>query len=149
MESIGFGQLIVFGIIIFIIVMFIVLITIFKPGKSMEILASFREANGAENNILHISLNNDGKKKVKVVLPLIKFKSGTKAKLFQLKQTADRPRFPRIIEPGDKAEMTVNISPYLRLLRKKSFHPTSFKVIVKDTIGMKFQSDSQSIPDST
>jgi len=88
-----------------------------------------------------VTVQNIGNKRIKIVSPFIKCKCGGKTKLFQVKPSNVTASFPKVIKPGDKYDFAINVANYSRFLNKRSLDIKAVKIIIKDTIGVKFQSD--------
>lgn len=143
MDSATLTQVLVFGGILLILLLIILYLTFFfKPGKQLNVEARLyqNETSGAMN--VSLEIKNIGKKGMKIVHPFVKFRKGRYSRLFQVKPDRVNSTFPKIIKPGEEYDCIIEITPYVRLLSKRSFSPSSMKIMVKDTVGVKFQSES-------
>ncbi|MBN1340319.1 MAG: hypothetical protein JXA03_13400 [Bacteroidales bacterium] len=142
MDTITLTQVLIFGGIALVIVLAVLYLSFFfKPGKQLKVVASLIHNETSDSRNLSVEIINIGKKGLKVVYPFVKFRNGRFSKLFQVKPDRVNTSFPKIIKPGEEYDCIIEITSYIRLLNKKAFSPKTLKVIIKDTVGVKFQSE--------
>ncbi|MCD4734947.1 MAG: hypothetical protein K8R53_02795 [Bacteroidales bacterium] len=141
MENESFRLILIFGILGLVIIASILLAIFFKPGKRLIVNSKIDQSEKDEEKKLLVTLQNIGNKRMKIVSPFIKFKCGSKTRLFQVKPSNVTASFPKVIKPGDKCNFAIHVGSYARFLKKKSLEIKAVKIIIKDTVGIKFQSE--------
>jgi hypothetical protein len=131
------------------VLLVVLLIAIFyKPPKRLKVNCQFKEDNSkAKDSVVTVSVENIGKRQVKMVSPYVRFSHSTQSKLFQMKADKVQCAFPRIIDVGEKMSCEVDLSQYKESLDQHDFHPTQMKVIIKDTVGLNFNSSALAFHD--
>ncbi|MEZ5082172.1 MAG: hypothetical protein R2750_01770 [Bacteroidales bacterium] len=130
------------------IVGFIALIAIlvslfYKPGKKLDVITTLQpEEDGSTPHNMNVEVTNTGKNRVKMQSPFVKFSHGTGSMIYKVNPHKIHCRFPRILNVGEKVNCTVDLTQYHESLDNSSFHPTHVKIVIKDTMGMKFDSHS-------
>ena len=137
-ESGYFLALVLVGFVLLVVA----LVAIFyKPGKRLNVNYNFKSDKDKLNkSIIEVFVENIGKKRVKMLFPYVKFSSTSSSKLFQLNSERVNCRFPKIIKKGEKLNFEIDISQYINILKKQSFEPTHVRVVIEDTVGLKFKS---------
>ncbi len=131
------------------VLLIVALIAIFyKPPKRLKVDCKFKTDDAKKkDSVVTVQVENIGKREVKLVSPYVSFSHASHSKLFQMKADKVECKFPRIINIGDKLSCEVDLSQYKELLDKHDFHPTHMKVIIKDTVGLKFNSHTLTFKD--
>ncbi len=125
------------------VLLVVVLIAIFyKPAKRLEVTCNFKPDSDKTDSVIKVAVKNIGKKRLKLVAPYVKFSHYTHFKLYQITSAKAHCKFPRIMKIGDEIGCEVDLTPYKDLLAKNEWHPTHVRVIVKDTVGLEFQSEN-------
>jgi hypothetical protein len=124
------------------VLLVVILIAIFyKPPKRLKVKCDFKaEDKTDKHSVINVSVENIGKRQVKMVSPYVRFSHTSHSKLFQMKPKNVECRFPRIINVGEKLSCEVDLHEYKDSLDEHDFHPTHMKVIIKDTVGLNFDS---------
>ncbi len=124
------------------VVLVVILVTLFyKPAKRLHVDCKFSDTKDqSKTSILDVTIENIGKRRIKLVAPYVKFSHAQHSLLFQVKHDLTRTRFPKMLKIGEKMTVDVDLSHYKHLLESNSFHPTHVKVIVKDMAGLDFAS---------
>lgn len=117
----------------------------YKPPKKLSIISKFRKDDNINKLFLVITVENTGKKRVRIVGPYIKFSGNSKPKLYQVNHKSSMCKFPKMIKIGDQLSCEIDISYYLDILNKKSFKPTGLKVYIEDTAGLQFHSQTHQL----
>lgn len=121
-----------------------ILVSLFyKPGKKLDVETALKpEDDGSTPHNMDVLVTNTGKKRVKMQSPFVKFTHGTGTVIYKVNPHKVHCRFPRILKVGENISCTVDLSTYHESLEQSSFHPTHVKIVIKDTMGMKFGSHS-------
>lgn len=131
------------------VLLIVILIAIFyKPPKRLKVSCKFKSDDKEDkHSIITVDLKNIGTRRVKLVLPYVRFGHDTHSKLFQMKREKVQCRFPRILPVGEDLSFDIDLSLYKESLDKHDFHPTHIKVIMKDTVGLKFHTHTLDFKD--
>ncbi|MCF8378383.1 MAG: hypothetical protein K9H49_02330 [Bacteroidales bacterium] len=134
---------IVLSIVGFIALVTILVLILYKPAKNLEVVSKFTAESEKDNrHQVFITVKNTGKKRLKMYAPYLKFSNGPHAQIYQVNPHKVHCRFPRIIKIGEEVSCNIDLTDYHHSLEKDNFHPSHFKVIIKDTVGMSFSSHS-------
>ena len=131
------------------VLLIVILIAIFyKPPKRLKVNCVFKADNKEDKySIVTVSVENIGKRKLKLVSPYVRFSHASHAKLYQMKPDILQCKFPQIVNVGDKMSCDVDLHQYKESLDNHDFHPTHMKVIMKDTAGLEFDSQTLTFND--
>ncbi|MCB0821329.1 MAG: hypothetical protein KDC09_01435 [Bacteroidales bacterium] len=140
MDTFSSTQIII-GIGLFILLIVVLVSLLYKPGKKLEINCEHKELTDLKQNIISVHVKNTGKKRIKIVAPFVSFYSLTGSEIFQVDPKKVHCKFPRILKVGDEVNCEIEIGHYGETLKSKNFHPSNVKIFVKDTVGMKFNSN--------
>jgi len=124
------------------VLLVVILIALFyKPPKRLKVGCQFKD-DGKEDkySVITVSVNNIGKRKLKLVAPYVRFSHATHSKLYQMKPDKLQCKFPQIVSVGQTMSCDVDLHQYKESLDAHDFHPTHMKVIMKDTAGLEFES---------
>ncbi|MBN2173178.1 MAG: hypothetical protein JW731_03535 [Bacteroidales bacterium] len=142
MDSIS-GITIALSLIGLVLLVVLIVALLYKPGKKLYVHAYFIDkGEHVDESIVEVSVENTGKKQVKMLYPYIRFSHGTHSKIYQLKPTNVECKFPRILKIGEKISCKIDLHHYHDPLEKNAFDPTHVRFIIKDTVGMIFQSEN-------
>lgn len=133
---------IVGGIVSFMALVLILVLIFYKPGKKLEVTCSRKDQAEEKIKVVTVQVKNTGKKRIKIVAPFVSFYNIKHAEVFQIDPKKVKCKFPRILKVGDEVSCEVEIGHYRETIEKKDFDPTRVKIFVKDTVGMKFNSNS-------
>ena len=134
---------IVLSIVGFIAIITVLVIILYKPPKKLDVESKFASKENSEKpHLVDVNIKNTGKKRLKMNSPYVKFINGPSVQIYQINPQKIHCRFPRIIKVGEEISCTVDLTEYHKSLEKDSFHPTHFKIVIKDTVGMNFSSHS-------
>ena len=124
------------------VLLIVLLIAVFyKPPKRLKVDCKFKTDNKEDKySIITVSVENIGKKKLKLVAPYVRFSHATHTKLYQMKPDILQCKFPQIVSLKAKMSCDVDLHQYKESLENHDFHPTHMKVIMKDTAGLEFES---------
>lgn len=120
------------------------LVTLFyKPGKELKVDASYiNDPEEKEKTCVEFHIVNIGRKRVKMATPFVRFYNGKHSMLFEIKKSYTSCKFPKIIPVGEEMRCRFDIDHFKEVLQHKSFHPQHVKIVIRDTVGMKFKSNS-------
>ncbi|MCB2219340.1 MAG: hypothetical protein KQI35_03020 [Bacteroidetes bacterium] len=129
--------------VVLILLITVLLAILYKPGKKLAVHCDYKPHNTpGDQKYLEIHVKNTGKKQVKMMAPFISFYNIQSSQIFQLDPKKVHCKFPRILKVGDEVSCEAEIGHYKETLEKREFHPHKVKIYVKDTMGMKFNSNS-------
>jgi hypothetical protein len=134
----------IFASLIGLVIVVVVLVAIFyKPAKKVNIQCRYldSEADGSRRT-LQVHLKNTGKKPLKIVAPYISFSTLRTSQSFQLKPEKIKIMFPRVMSVNEELKCDAEIGHYDEFLSKSNLKPSHVRVIVKDTEGLEFYSNS-------
>ena len=142
MEDITSFQLVLI-ILGFIALVTILILIFYKPPKNLKVLCEFiaRHEN-PDSHLLKVTVENVGKKKLKMLSPFVRFIHGPTSQIYQLKPEEVHCKFPRVVKVGESLSCEFDLDDFRDKLKKNSFHPSHVKIEIKDTVGMKFSSGS-------
>ncbi len=120
------------------------LVTLFyKPGKQLKVDASFFSRNNEDPPAsLEFHIVNVGRKRVKMATPFVMFYTMQHSVLYEIKNNHTSCRFPKILEVGDEMRCTFDLAHFHDVLEKTSFNPHHVRIVIRDTIGMRFKSNA-------
>jgi len=126
----------------------IIIALFYKPPKRLKVDCQFK-AVGKEDkySVVTVSVKNIGKRKLKLVAPYVRFSHTTHTKLFQMKSDKLQCKFPLVVTVGGEMSCDVDLHQYKEMLENHDFHPTHMKVIMKDTAGLEFESQTLTFKD--
>ena len=133
---------IVGSIVVFIILVTVLVILFYKPGKKLEVYCEYKSQQWDSQEFVKINVKNTGKKQVKMMSPFVDFYNLQSSQIYQIDPKKVHCKFPRLLQPGDEVSCEVEIGHYRESLKKSEFHPHKVKIFVKDTVGLKFNSNS-------
>ena len=123
------------------VLLVVALIALFyKPGKRLKVIADYKPNYDGKDSVLKVSVKNIGKKHLKLTAPYVKFSHHSHSKLYQIKSSKAKCKFPRLMKVGDEIGCEVELLDYKEKLNDNEWHPTHVKVLVKDTVGLEFGS---------
>jgi len=123
------------------VLLVVALIALFyKPAKKLKVNGKYRPNSFGKESVIKVDVKNVGKKQLKLTAPYVKFTHINHSKLYQITSAKAHCKFPRIMKIGDEIGCDVDLTHYKELLEKNDWHPTHVRVIVKDTVGLEFQS---------
>jgi hypothetical protein len=129
--------------VVLIILITVLLAILYKPGKKLIVHCDYKPQSASDDRkFLEIHVRNTGKKQVKMMAPFVSFYNLQSSQIFQLDPKKVHCKFPRILKVGDEVSCEAEIGHYKETLEKREFHPHKVKIYVKDTVGMKFNSNS-------
>lgn len=134
------GILIALSLIGLVLLVVVIIALFYKPPKNLLVKCKL-SVNG-DKKTLDFEVLNDGKKRLKLQEPLVKFTHATSKKMFQVKKEYLQAKFPKVLKIGESFAGSINIDHYEEVLRKNSFEPTHVKVIFLESAGLEFQSHS-------
>ena len=120
-----------------------ILVAVFyKPGKRLKVDAQYVPCDsGKPQDCLEFHIVNVGTKRVKMTLPSVLFYTGQHAIKYQIKRKYTSCKFPKILEVGDEMTCKFDLAHFHDVLENQNFHPHHVKIIVRDTMGMRFKSN--------
>jgi len=120
-----------------------VLVALFyKPGKNLKVDASFistKNEGPPEGIEFHIA--NVGSKRVKMATPFVMFYNAQHSILYEIKRDYTSCRFPKILEVGNEMRCKFDCGHFHSVLETLSFKPQHIKIVIRDTMGMRFKSN--------
>ncbi len=129
--------------VVLIILVTVLVAILYKPGKKLAVNCEYEKQPSEEGKkFLDIHVKNTGKKQVKMMAPFVSFYNLQSSQIFQLDPKKVHCKFPRLLKVGEEVACKVEIGHYKETLQKREFHPHKVKIYVKDTVGMKFNSNS-------
>jgi hypothetical protein len=137
------GFLIFASVIGFVILVIVLVAILYKPAKKSAIRCEYIVSNEDKNGrFIQIHVKNTGKKPLKIVSPYVVFFSLRSSQNFQLKPENIKIMFPRILNVNEELKCEAEIGHYDEFLSKTAARPSQIRVIVKDTEGLEFNSNS-------
>jgi hypothetical protein len=130
--------LLIVGVIILVTVLVAVL---YKTGKKLEVNASYPNASEQPPRTLRFQIVNIGRKRVKLIAPVVKFYNLQHSILYEVRKEYTECKFPRIMEVGDGMDCTFDLEHFQEVLKKQDFDPSHVRLIVRDTMDMQFKSN--------
>ncbi len=120
-----------------------ILVTLFyKPGKRLKVDAKFFSRNNEDPPAsMEFHIVNVGTKRVKMATPFVMFYTMKHSVLYEIKNRYTSCRFPKILEVGDEMRCTFDLEHFHEVLEKQDFNPHHVKIVIRDTIGMRFNSN--------
>ncbi|MCD4745982.1 MAG: hypothetical protein K8R58_06760 [Bacteroidales bacterium] len=133
----------IWGIGFFIVILSFVIWGFFKPGKKLYINGNIKikDSEGGKVPQIDVIVRNTGKNKINLVTPYIKFKTKLHSKIFQINSNTNNKIFPLLLLPDKEYCFNVNLFNFKKKLGKELLNCKSVRIILKDNIGFKFQSD--------
>ena len=134
-------------VIVLTIVSAIALVTIlvalfYKPGKRLKVDAKFFSRDNEDPPAsLEFHIVNIGSKRVKMATPFVMFYTLKHSVLYEIKNKYTSCRFPKILEVGDEMRCTFDLEHFHDVLEKQDFNPHHVKIVIRDTIGMRYYSN--------
>ncbi|MBM3434996.1 MAG: hypothetical protein FJY07_02130 [Bacteroidetes bacterium] len=114
---------------------------LYRPAKRLKVECIFKEGTGnSMNSTILLTLDNVGKRNLKIMAPFIRFSHTTHSKLFTVKPELISCRFPRMLTIGEKLSCELELKHYAAQLQVHSFIPTHVKIIFNDSAGLDFES---------
>lgn len=126
------------------VLLVVLLVTIFyRPAKRLQVTCNFKSDSDEKNDsVLVVNLENIGKRKLKILAPYVRFSHTTHSKLYQVKPETINCKFPRMLKIGEKLSCELDLGHFKTILEKHAFSPTHMKLIVNDSAGLDFESQS-------
>jgi len=120
------------------------LVTIFyRTAKRLQVTSNFKSDKEEKNDsVLVVNMENIGKRKLKLLAPYVRFSHTTHSKLYQVKPATINCKFPRMLKIGEKLSCELDLGHFKTILEKHAFSPTHMKLIVNDSAGLDFESQS-------
>jgi hypothetical protein len=126
------------------VLLVVALVAIFyRPAKRLNVSCNFKSESDEKNDaMLKVEIENVGKRNLKLMSPYVRFSHATHTKLYQVKPETIDCKFPRMLKIGQKLSCEVDLGHFKTILQKQSFSPTHAKVIISDSAGLDFESQS-------
>jgi len=126
------------------VLLVVLLVTIFyRPAKRLQVTCNFKSDSDEKNDsVLVVNMENIGKRKLKLLAPYVRFSHTTHSKLYQVKPETINCKFPRMLKIGEKLSCELDLGHFKTILEKHAFSPTHMKLIVNDSAGLDFESQS-------
>ncbi|MBN3034007.1 MAG: hypothetical protein JW861_00325 [Bacteroidales bacterium] len=140
METNSIVQYLIIGALALMVIAALIISFLFKPGRRLNVLGTL-DPKGENERKVTVTILNTGKKQIRVLRPYLRFYHSFRSRIFQVKKGSLAVHFPAIMKPGEEVNFDIELSHYISILNKRSFLPTSVRVIMKDTIGLKFQTE--------
>ena len=134
-------------VIVLMIVGVIALVTIlvalfYKPGKRLNVDARYvSDGKKDPQASLEFHIVNVGRKRVKMATPFVMFYNVQHSILYEIKREYTSCRFPKILEVGDEMRCMFDLAHFHDVLEKQHFKPHHTRIVIRDTIGMRFKSN--------
>ena len=144
MDFIDFNNSLTFVILIVgaIAIVTVLVIIFYKPGKKLKVDAAYLVESGSSDKFIEFHIVNVGKKRVKLGIPFVRFYSGRQSLLFEIKKSYTSCKFPKILEVGQEMRCKFEVAHFYEVLDNKNFHPHHVKIVIRETIGMRFRSNT-------
>ena len=137
------SSLVIVLTIVSVIALVTILVTLFyKPGKRLKVDAKYIAKGGEDPPAsLEFHIVNIGRKRVKMATPFVMFYSMQHSILYEVRKEYTSCRFPKILEVGDEMRCNFDLAHFHDVLEKQSFKPHHVKIVIRDTVGMRFNSN--------
>lgn len=114
----------------------------YKPGKRLRVDVKYI-SDGKTDPLasLEFHIVNIGSKRVKMATPFVMFYSAQHSILYEVRKEYTSCRFPKIIEVGNEMRCKFDLAHYHDLLAKQNFKPHHVRIVIRDTVGMRFKSN--------
>jgi hypothetical protein len=121
-----------------------VLVALFyKPGKNLKVDASYISTKKeAPPESIEFHIVNVGTKRVKMAIPFVVFYNAQHSILYEIKREYTSCYFPKILEVGKEMRCKFDCGHFHDVLQTLSFKPHHVKIVIRDTMGMRFNSNS-------
>jgi hypothetical protein len=134
----GTSEILIFLSIIGFILLLVILVSLFyKPARRLSVKATLSK-NEENKPSVHVSVENIGKKRVRIMPPYIKFYAGIHSQIYQVAPKIIHHDFPRLLKRREIDECEIELSSYLEKLKKADFHATRFKILIKNSTGLEY-----------
>lgn len=127
----------------FVLLVVLLVAILYRPAKRLSVKCSFPpESEEKHYSILLVTAENIGKRKLKLLLPFVRFSHATSTQLYKVRPETINCSFPRSIKVGEKLICEIDLAHFKTQLEKHAFHPTHIKVIMSDSAGLDFESQN-------
>lgn len=134
------GILIALSLIGLVLLIVVLIALFYKPPKNLLVNCKLNLNEGKKT--LDFEVLNNGKKRLKLQAPYVKFSHATSKKIFQVKKEYFNAKFPRILRIGETFTGSIDISHYEEILHNASFKPIHVKILFIESAGLEFKSHS-------
>jgi hypothetical protein len=127
----------------FVLLVVLLVALFYRPAKRLQVTCNFKSDSDKKNDsVLIIDMENIGKRKLKLLTPYVRFSHATHSKLYQVRPETINCKFPRMLKIGEKLSCDLDLGHFKTILEKHTFSPTHMKLIISDSAGLNFESQS-------
>jgi hypothetical protein len=127
----------------FVLLVVLLVAILYRPAKRLHVSSNFKaDSDEKQDAVLIVELENIGKRKLKLLIPFVRFSYATHAKLYKANPGYISIKFPYTLKVGEKLNFELDLGHFKTVLEKHAFSPTHVKIIINDSAGLDFESHS-------
>jgi hypothetical protein len=127
----------------FVLLVVLLVAILYRPAKRLQVSCNFKaDSDEKQDAVLIVGLENIGKRKLKLLIPFVRFSHATHAKLYKANPGYISIKFPYTLKVGEKLNFELDLGHFKTILEKHAFSPTHVKIIINDSAGLDFESHS-------
>jgi hypothetical protein len=130
-------------LIVGVIALVTILVALFyKPGKRLKVDARYITKNNEDPpGSIEFHIVSIGTKRVKMATPFVMFYNPQHSILYEVRREYTSCKFPKILEPGNEMRCMFDLAHFHDVLGKQHFKPQHVRIVIRDTVGLRFNSN--------